>query len=141
WIKHPEPRQRRAAVEVLVNLGAPDAPAAIATLLSSEATRDEAIKAALVAPSPDLAAPLAAVIPNVGDESKARAIAAMGRAGGAKAVSLLAGMIDSPDLGTAAAFALAMMPGDDARRSIEKAILDAKTPPSKRQALRAGIVR
>ncbi len=59
WLKSGEARLRwRAAAEVLVALRAPEAPTAVASLLGSDATRDDGLKLAAAAPSAELVAPL-----------------------------------------------------------------------------------
>ena len=140
WLKKGEPRQRRAAAEVLVYLDAPDAAAAVTGLLAADATRADGLRLALLAPAPALAAPLAKALPDVPSELSGRVVAALGRAG---AAAQLAPLLDKPDLALPAAFALATMPGDDARTALEKALGDggARTADRRRLVLRAGVVR
>jgi cellulose synthase operon protein C len=140
WLKKSEPRQRRAAAEVLVYLDAPEAPAAVAALLTSEATREEGLRLALLAPSPALAAPLAKVLPDLVEELRGRAVAAIGRAGG---VAQLAPLLDQRETALAAAFALATAPGAEARGALEQALAGdrAKKGAGRRLLLRAGVVR
>jgi HEAT repeat protein len=140
WLKRPEPRLRRAAAEALATLDAPEAPAAIAALLESEATREDGIRLALAAPSAGLAAALVKVLPSLPDDDRPRVIAAIGRA---RAAAPLAAMLDKPESATAAAFALATMPGDEARRAIEQALAGeaGKKGDPRRLLLRAATVR
>ncbi len=115
WMKKGDPGQRRAAAEVLISLDAPDAPAAVALLLENEATREDGLRLALLAPAPALAAPLAKVLPALLEDQRGRAVAALGRAGG---VALLAPLVDKPETALAAAFALAIaLPGDEGARA------------------------
>jgi cellulose synthase operon protein C len=141
WLKKGEPRQRRAAAEVLVYLDAPEAAEAVTALLANDASRDDGLRLALLAPAPALAAPLAKALPDLAPELRGRAIAAIGRAGGAGGVAALAPLLDRSDTALPAAFALATMPGDDARAAIEKAIGSARSGDARRLLLRAGTVR
>ncbi len=140
WLTKSEPRQRRAAAEVLVLLDAPEAPAAVAALLESDATRDEGLRLALAAPSPALAATLAKVLPGLPEEQRLHAVAALGRAG---AVTQLVPLLDQADTALAAAFALATIPGAEARTALEHALAGetAKADEARRLLLRAGVVR
>jgi HEAT repeat protein len=140
WLKKSEPRQRRAAAEVLVLLDAPEAPAAVAALIESEATREEGLRLALLAPAPALAAALGKMLPELPHEMQGRAVAALGRAGG---VGQLVPLLDRPELALAAAFALATVPGAGARAALEQAFAGDKAKPGemRRLLLRAGVVR
>ncbi|WP_437671820.1 HEAT repeat domain-containing protein [Sorangium sp. So ce131] len=152
WIRKPEPRLLEAAAEILVYLGAPEAPDAVAALLGSEAARLEGLRLAELAPSARLATALARAIPLLPEDARPRAVAALGRAGGAEAARQLRGLMEGGALATAAAFALATMPGAEARAALEAAIeaaigAAAKGPRAakdgalQRLALRAGVVR
>ncbi len=143
WSKTSDPRLRLAAADVLVHLDAPEAPAAVAALLTSEKTREEALRLALLAPAPALAAPLATLRPDLPAEQRGRAVAAIGRAGG---VAQLAPLLDRPDLALAAAFALAVLPGAEARAALERAVEQARAGDkakagARRLLLRASVVR
>jgi HEAT repeat protein len=140
WLKKSEPRQRRAAAEVLVFLDAPEAPAAVAALLESDATREDGLRLALSAPSPALAPALARILPDLPDEPRLRAVAALGRAG---AVAQLVPLLDKPETALAAAFALATAPGAEARAAIEQGLAGdkARSGDGRRLLLRAGVVR
>ncbi len=148
WLAKSDPRQRRAAAEVFVYLDAPEAAGAVAALLESDATRQEGLRLALLAPAPALAAPLARLLgPAIGtpvaklqmEELRGRVIAAIGRAGG---VAQLVPLLDAADTALPAAFALAIVPGDLARAALEAAIVaSAKPGDARRRVLRAGVVR
>ena len=145
WLTKSEPRLRRAAAEVLTYLSAPEGPAAVAALFASDVTREDGLRLALRAPSPELAGPLASLLAAFSEASRPRAIAALGRAGGPKAIAALTAMLDRPADATAAAHALAMMPEPAAREAIDKDLGggDAGAPKGERRrlAMRAGIVR
>jgi len=144
WAARPDPKLQRAAAEVLAYLGAPDAARLIATLIAADATRSEGIRLALATPSPELGRVLAAAIPKLPDADKARAAAALGRAGGPDAPPALAALmhdVGRADLATAAALALALLPGDAARAALEGAIAARGSGAAARLGVRAGIVR
>lgn len=146
WIKRADPRLMKAAAEMLSRLNAPDAPQAIATLLSSDALRSFGVRLALEMPSPALAKALASVLPALAEEDRPRAVAAIGRGGGAEAVRQLKALLARPEHATDAAFALANMPEEGARAALQEAMAggagsggDAKA--SARLFVRAGILR
>ncbi len=145
WLTKSEPRLRRAAAEVLTYLSAPEGPAAVAALFASDVTREDGLRLALRAPAPELAGPLAEQLAMFSEASRPRAIAALGRAGGPRAIAALTAMLDRPADATAAAHALAMMPEPAAREAIDKDLGggDAGAPKGERRrlAMRAGIVR
>jgi HEAT repeat protein len=143
WLKKSEPRLRRAAAEVLAYLGAPDAAFAIAALLASDATRDDGLRLSLRVPMPNLAAPLAAALPSFSDEACPAVVAAIGRAGGPKAIQALLSLLAKPELRTEAAHALATMPGKDAREALERLLVADvdKKGEMRRLLLRAAVVR
>src|SRR5262249_1129087 len=87
------------------------------------------------------AAPLAASIPALSPELQPWAVAAIGRAGGARAVTELVRMLASPDLATHAAHALARVPGGEARNALERALAERTKGPERRLVVRAAIVR
>jgi cellulose synthase operon protein C len=141
WLKKTEPRLRRAAAEVLLALDAPEAGSAVAALIGSETTTLDGLRLAALAPSPDMAAALAGSLPTLSEQNRPRAIAALGRAGGPRAIQELTALLGKPDTATQAAFALATLPGDDARTALETASAGAKGDAARRLLLRAGIVR
>jgi HEAT repeat protein len=142
WLSKTDPRFRRAAAEVLLTLHAPESDAAVVALLAAEPTREDGLRLALLVPSPAFAAPLAAELGNYPEALRPKVVAAIGRAGGAKAVEALVTMLARAELSTAAAHALGTMPGDEARTALEKALLDpARKGEARRLILRAGVVR
>jgi HEAT repeat protein len=143
WAKAEDVRLRRAGTEVLVRLGAKEAPEAIKRLLGADATRIDGLRIALSAPGPALAMPIATVLKSLPAEEQGRAVAAIGRAGGMDAVNVLLGLLAKPDLATGAAFALATMPGKDARTALEMALGSdsAKKGAPRRLVVRAAVVR
>lgn len=122
WIKRPDARLQISATEVLVRLGTPDAPRAIATLLSSDATRARGVAFASDAPTPALVKALEAALPRLRVEDRPACVEAIGRAGGAAAVRLLVERLGDPLLATPAAFALAMASGPEARDALAGAL-------------------
>lgn len=145
WLTKSEPRLRRAAAEVLTYLGAPEGPAAVAALFASDATREDGLRLALRTPSPELAGAIVEQLGAFAETSRPRAIAALGRAGGAKAITALTAMLDKPESATAAAYALAMIPDAAARAAIDAGLAGGGPPERRDERLRlfigAGIVR
>jgi HEAT repeat protein len=145
WLAKSEPRLRRAAAEVLTYLGAPEAPAAVAALFASDATREDGLRLALRAPSPEIAGAIVDQLGAFTEGARPRAIAAIGRAGGPKAITALTAMLDKPESATAAAYALAMIPDAAARDAINTGLAGGGPEARKYERLRlfisAGIVR
>ncbi|HLM71998.1 MAG TPA: HEAT repeat domain-containing protein, partial [Polyangiaceae bacterium] len=127
WIKRADPRLMKAAAEMLARLHAPDGPQAMATLLSSDALRSFGVRLALEMPSAALAKALASVLPALPEEDRPRAVAAIGRGGGAEAVRQLKALLGRQEHATDAAFALAKMPEEGARAALEAAIAGGNT--------------
>ncbi|WP_438023734.1 HEAT repeat domain-containing protein [Sorangium sp. So ce233] len=144
WLRSPEPGLLEATAEILVHLGAPEAPDAVAALLGSERARLEGLRLAELAPSERLVPALARALPLLPEDARPRAVAAMGRAGGAEAARQLRGLVARPELATAAAFALATTPGAEARAAVAEMIEGARAAKDadlRRLGLRAGVVR
>ncbi|WP_437828489.1 HEAT repeat domain-containing protein [Sorangium sp. So ce1153] len=145
WLRKPEPGLLEASAEVLVHLGAPEAPDAVAALLGSELARLEGLRLAELAPAERLVPALARALPLLPEDARPRAVAAIGRAGGAEAARQLRRLsIERPELATAAAFALATAPGAEARAAVAEMIdgpRAAKDAELRRLGLRAGVVR
>ncbi|WP_437955848.1 HEAT repeat domain-containing protein [Sorangium sp. So ce119] len=144
WLRRPEPGLLEATAEILVHLGAPEAPDAVAALLGSERARLEGLRLAELAPSERLVPALARALPLLPEDARPRAVAAIGRAGGAEAARQLRGLVERPELATAAAFALATTPGAEARAAVAEMIdgaRAAKDADLRRLGLRAGVVR
>ena len=140
WLTTSDPRLRRGAAEVLVALGAPEAGAAVASLVTNDATRDVGVRLALASPSPAAGAALAKVLGELPEEQRPAAVAAVGRAGAAL-VPALVKLVDGEELGVSAALALARMPGAEARTALEHGLASAKSGATRRLFVRAGLVR
>jgi HEAT repeat protein len=142
WLAKTDPRYRRAAAEVLLLLHAPQADAAVSALFSTEATREDGLRLALLVPSPAFAGPLASELGSFSEALQPKVVAAIGRAGGAKAVEALVRLMERAELATAAAYALAAMSGEGAREALEKALGDgARKGEARRLVVRAAIAR
>ncbi|MGK3959714.1 HEAT repeat domain-containing protein [Sorangium sp. So ce118] len=145
WLRKPEPGLLEASAEVLVHLGAPEAPDAVAALLGSELARLDGLRLAELAPAARLVPALARALPLLPEDARPRAVAAIGRAGGAEAARQLRRLsTERPELATAAAFALATAPGAEARAVVAEMIdgpRAAKDADFRRLGLRAGVVR
>ncbi|WP_437686801.1 HEAT repeat domain-containing protein [Sorangium sp. So ce176] len=144
WLRSPEPGLLEATAEILVHLGAPEAPDAVAALLGSERARLEGLRLAELAPSERLAPALARALPLLPEDARPRVVAAIGRAGSAEAARQLRGLLERPELATAAAFALATTPGAEARAAVAEMIEGARAAKDadlRRLGLRAGVVR
>src|SRR6185436_15702182 len=113
-----------AAAEVLLLLHAPEADAAVTALFTAEATREDGLRLSLLVPSPAFAAPLANELPSFPETWRPKVVAALGRAAGPKAIEALLGLLERGELGTAAAHALATMPGPEAREALAKGLAD-----------------
>ncbi len=137
WLDDAEPRLVSAAAEVLVTLGHPKAPSAIAKALRDDATRSAALELANDASSAELAAPIEKLLPRLEGEEAARAVMTLGRSGG---VAALVKLLDDPALGPAATTALGGSPASAAAQAIEAGIADAR-PARRRAFVRAAIVR
>ncbi|WP_437709935.1 HEAT repeat domain-containing protein [Sorangium sp. So ce448] len=145
WLRKPEPGLFEPTTEILVYLGAPEAADAVAALLGSELGRMEGLRLAELGPAERLVPALARALPLLPDDARPRAVAAIGRAGGAEAARQLRRVLsERPELATAVAFALATMSGAEARAAVAE-LFDgpraAKDADLRRLGLRAGVVR
>lgn len=136
---HADERLARAGTEALVRLGAPEAASAIAGLLRRESTRSFALGLALESPDPSLAPELVRLLPLLSEDERPVVVAALGRAGSPAAVKRLVALLDEGPLATAAAHALATLPGPEAREALAAAI--TKPGAAGLRALRASVVR
>jgi len=145
WIKRPDAKLQLVAAEVFTRLGSERAPRALATLLSSEATRYQGVELALMAPTPALGKALAGVVPQLPAEQRSLALLALGRAGGPHAIKALSARLAEPADATTAAFALASMPGEEANRALGRALTQARGKRDRAAAarllVRASVVR
>jgi len=143
WVKGNDPKLQRIGAEVLVRLGADAAIAAVNTLFATNATRADGVRLALVFPRPEFVEPLVKVLDSLGAEDKDKAIAAIGRIGGRAAAEALLTMLAKPELGTAAAFALSRMPGQEGKEALSRALAStsAQKGGPRRLITRAAVVR
>ncbi|MDC3953650.1 HEAT repeat domain-containing protein [Polyangium jinanense] len=143
WVKSDDVKQKRAGAEVLARLGVDGAAEAITALLAAGPTRVDGVRLALTAPSPALVKPLVAALDALDGDDREQAIAAIGRAGGPEAAAALLAQLGKPEHATAAAFALARMPGKEARAALERALgsTSAKKGAPRRLITRAALVR
>lgn len=145
WLRAPPKAAttRSTGAEVLVLLGAPDAPKAVAMLLSSPATRAAGLELAQRAPAASLAKPLRAIVeqPDADPAERRQALAALARCGGGRAVSALVAALGRPNTATQAALGLARAPGSSGRDALGRALQSAPAGPARRLVLRAGLVR
>ena len=127
---------RAACGRVLALAGTPDAGGALLTLLDDAATRSEALDIALEAPSPTLGDALAAA--RLTDSDTDRLLAALGRAGGARALARLERELANAPNAWSASYALALAPDPDADGVLDRAL---DRPAQRRDAARAAALR
>jgi cellulose synthase operon protein C len=137
WLDESEPRVVAAAAEVLVILGHPKAPPAVAKALKDAVTRPMALELAGDLASPELAAPVAKLLPALEGEEAARAVMALARMGAAAEVAKL---VEHETLGPAAISALGQSAAAASAQAIEAGLTDAK-PARRRAFVRAAIIR
>lgn len=133
-----DPSLRRAAAEILTLTNASDAPKAVGELLKSDSTAVDGLSLALSGAHPDLVPALEKSLAKADAASAPGYLAAIGRAGGAKAVSILAAELAKPERGPMAAHALALTPGSDAHEAITRALV---APATRKNAARAAVIR
>jgi HEAT repeat protein len=133
-----------AGTEVLVRLGAPDAPAAVAALLRGDQTRGQGLVLALRSPSPAVGEALAGVWQTLDEDAALAGVQVLGRGGGAVPIAqlgkLVAGAAQRPALAAAAAQALAQSADPRVRPSIEGLTAASQPAPVRRAGARAGVV-
>lgn len=129
---------RRAAARILTLTAAPEAPKAVADLLKSETSAVDGLELALSGPHPDLVPTLEKSLAKADAASAPGYLAAIGRAGGAKAVSILVAELGKPDRGPLAAHALALTRGSEATEAITRAL---GSPATRKNAARAAVIR
>jgi HEAT repeat protein len=133
-----------AGAEVLVRLGAADAPAAVAALLRGPRTRAQGLVLALRAPSPAVAEALVGVWAQLDEEAALAGVQILGRGGGAVPMAqlgkIVAGAAQRPALAAAAAQALAQSADPRARPLLEGLMAASQQAPVRRAAVRAGVV-
>jgi len=139
WLQHEHGAEfRTAAARILLELHAPDAGRAVASLFAEEATRKGALELASHALIAELATPLLGEATKVSDDERETMFAALGLSGTRSAFSFLGGALGTRETSSAAALALARSPASDAEVALERAL---RAPATRRAALRAGLVR
>ncbi|HEU4405767.1 MAG TPA: HEAT repeat domain-containing protein [Polyangiaceae bacterium] len=141
WAREGDPAAQLAAARALALVEPAQARPVVARLLAREAARREALEIAEAAPGPELAAALEALAgaeAGVELEARERAVALLGRVGDARSSAALERLFGHPQLGPAAAFALAQAPSGEAGAALERAL---KAPPTRALALRAAVAR
>lgn len=141
WLKRNDPKLQKTAAMTLALLRAADAAQAIGVLLSADATRSFGVDLSLMAPNPALAKALATVLPTLSQEERSKAIAAIGRGGGAEAVRQLSQLAKTAEYGFDALFSLALVAGADAKATLEKGLLEEVKGASRRLWVRAALLR
>ncbi|AKT42652.1 uncharacterized protein CMC5_068790 [Chondromyces crocatus] len=144
WLRKSEPRTLSVAAEILVHLGAREAPGAVGALLRGETTHLEGLRLAEMLPSPSLAPLLVQVLPGLPEEERPRAVTVLGRTGGPAAIKALRALLVQSPLASAAAFALAGMPGEPAKTTLATLLAEANQGNDRayrRLLLRASILR
>lgn len=138
WVKDSDPLPKMAAIRALLLTSPAEGRAALAPLLRESSSRDTALRLALDGPGTELVKELSELCldRSVSIEQRSLAIQALGRVGDEDAVKTLELLLPSPQ-GREAALALALAPGDPARKALERAL----TGERKVLALRAAVVR
>ncbi len=133
WVKETEVLPRVAAIRALLRSSPVEGRGALAALLKEPGLVKEGLTLALEGPGPELVEPLVALLRGgLAGEQRSQAIEALGRCGGDAAAGALASMLGGAG-GHEAGLALALAPGEGARRALEKALREG--------ALRAVAVR
>ncbi len=144
WAKERHPTLRAAAARALSLSDAADARQAVEAIANGApgdaSVLDTVIDIALESPHPDLTPLLERLLAAQKGERAERLVAALGRAGGSRAAALLERALAVPAQAPAAAYALALAPGRDALRALERA-LASQNAVLKRLAVRAAALR
>ena len=134
-----DPRIRTAAAEALVLLGAADAPRAVESLLTDDATALAGVRLAERAQDAQVAKALAArIVASQNEAVRTAGVAALGRGVSADATRALVAFLAFPELAGDAANALGRSPGATAMAALEAA---ARSPATRRLAVRGYVVR
>lgn len=143
WVRSQDTRLQRVGAEVLLRLGQSGASDAVAALLKAPSTRIDGVRLAALAPSPTLVKPLVEALESLPESEQQKAIAIVGRCGGAEATSALLAELAKPTRATAAAFALARVVGKEGRAALERALgsTSAKQGAPRRLIVRAALLR
>lgn len=138
-LRDPDPRVRVAAAEALGRLDAPDAPAAVESLIGDAATARDGLRLAQdVQGTGVVRAAAARAASSADDATRAAALVALGRQTDPLAVEALAALVSDARVGGDAADALARSPSSAAMPALEKL---AAAGPAHRLAMRAYYVR
>jgi HEAT repeat protein len=129
---------RLAAAEILILARAKEAPEALASLYDGSETRGRATDLFLSAPNPELSAVFTGRLSKSTGLLDARLVGGIGRAGSPEALAWLEKALASAEMRSAAMYALARMPGEEATRILERALTD---PSLRRLAVRASAIR
>jgi len=127
-----------AAAEILALARASDAPAAIAALAETEATRGAWLELVRATPHRAAVPLLIRALATAGAPERLALCAALGSAGGPDASRALAERLEDPDAAGDAAYALALSPDAAAERALATAL---EHPASRRAAARAAVIR
>jgi len=139
WLTHERGVEfRSAAARILLELGAPDAGQAIASLFNQEATRKLALELANRAVVSELSTPLIQAAKTASGDEREALFAALGSSGTRAALAFLGGALSARETSSAAALALARSPASEAEALLEQALRRADT---RRAAGRASLVR
>lgn len=129
---------RNAAARILLELRAPDAGRAVASLFDDESTRKSALGLATHAVVAELSTPLIAELKRATSDDREAMFAALGLSGTHAAFSFLGAALGTRESSSVAALALALAPASDAEAMLEQAL---RAPGTRRAALRASLVR
>lgn len=138
WVKADRLALKLAGAEVLALHDANEAGKAIAELLGIHESRGKALELAAQHPSPALVAPLLGIARAGDREGRKLAFEALGKLASPEALAALESMLAEPTRADEAATALALSPGDPARKALERALA---SPPTRRAAAKAGALR
>lgn len=139
WLEHEHGVEfRSAAARILLELHAPDAGRAVASLFAEEATRKIALELASHAAVAELSTPLIGYAKRAAADEPEAVFAALGLSGTRSAFSFLGGALGTRESSSAAALALARSPASDAEETLARAL---RAPATRRAALRASLVR
>lgn len=141
WAREGDPVAQLAAARALALVEPSQARPLVAKLLARDASRREAFEIAEAAPGPELVGalePIALAETGVDLEVRERAVALLGRGGDARSAAVLERLVGHPQLGPAAAFALAQAASSEAGAAFERLL---KAPATRALALRASVAR
>lgn len=139
WLRSErQPALLEAAARILATARAPEASAAIESLLASKDGRAQGLALAFETGLPELVPALSHALASAQDEQERVIVAALGRARSDAAVAELERALSSAERAPLAAHALALHPSDAASEALSRALRGDRT---RRDALRAAVVR